>query len=477
LSKKGIHTLILESGTGMGQWLFDRRVRRLAEYEHTGDTCYPVTKTKARLLGGNSNFWTGRSERFHPSDFESHPYTPSDNPWPIAYPDLDRYYERAEMTLRVRGGLRSSFAPPRGKTLPLPPSPDISYLKDLFLQAGIQADDSPTATPARSLRFFRVQKEILPSFLKSSNGKVLTNATVTKLLVNSSGSVTGAAFSTLAGHTGVVRSRIFVVAAGGIETPRLLLLSRSDQFPTGIGNNYDRVGRFFNEHPTINFYSRIHHELRTILPTNKIGRTHQLYSHFRSDGLGAILPVFRQAWILPHHVMPSRISKLPRHIRSMFTRFVRPVLYLGVTTEMKPCPENRVTLSTHRVDSFGNPIAHLIFNFSPEDLQLLNRCRELARSILTRVGATHIYESDLAWSRHHQGTCRMGADPKTSVVDKNLKVHDCPNLYLCGAEVFVTGGAMQPVLTIAALAHRLADHLDSYLVWAYSRNFNLSRIG
>ena len=113
------------------------------------------------------------------------------------------------------------------------------------------------------------------------------------------------------------------------------------------------------------------------------------------------------------------------------------------------------------LDLFGNPIAHLTLNFSEEDHRLVERTGQLIREIFSKVGATGVYESEVAWSRHHQGTCRMGSNPQTSVVDADLRVHDCRNLYICGCDVFVTGGAMPPALTIVALAHRLADHLKS----------------
>jgi choline dehydrogenase-like flavoprotein len=126
---------------------------------------------------------------------------------------------------------------------------------------------------------------------------------------------------------------------------------------------------------------------------------------------------------------------------------------------MKISLDNRITLSKTRVDVFGRPIAHLIFNFSDEDLALLDRARALIGGWLVQIGATGVREAEVAWSRHHQGACRMGDNPRTSVVDKNLKVHESPNLYVCGSEVFSTGGAMQPSLSIAALSLRLADHL------------------
>jgi choline dehydrogenase-like flavoprotein len=128
LAGRGVRVLMLESGRGLRAWLTDPRLRSLARYEFSGDTDYPLTRTTSRVLGGNSNFWTGRCERFHPSDFDRHGYTPPENPWPITYADLDPYYDQAERLLRVRGGPRSEFAPPRKGPLPLPPSPDIAFL-------------------------------------------------------------------------------------------------------------------------------------------------------------------------------------------------------------------------------------------------------------------------------------------------------------------------------------------------------------
>jgi glucose dehydrogenase len=120
---------------------------------------------------------------------------------------------------------------------------------------------------------------------------------------------------------------------------------------------------------------------------------------------------------------------------------------------------NRVTLSNSHQDIFGRPIAHLIFNFSAEDRSLIERTRSLIRGWFSQLGATGIREAPLAYPRHFQGASRMGANPRTSVVDGNLRVHESHNLYVCGCDVFVTGGAVGPTLSIAALALRLADRL------------------
>jgi choline dehydrogenase-like flavoprotein len=294
-------------------------------------------------------------------------------------------------------------------------------------------------------------------------GTLISGVDVTRLLTNADRRITGAEITLTNGEKKVARARVFIVCCGGIESPRLLLFSRSEQFPNGIGNANDMVGRFFNEHPAVNFYGKIPHTKSTLFPSNKIGRSHQYYEDFRNDGLGSSLFVFRQAWVLPHHNMPLKLSNIPKNLLSIIGRLKKATLYAGATIEMELCSSNRVTLSRDRFDCFGNPIAHLELNFSDADLRTLESCRRYIRNFYSRIGTEEYFEAPLSWSRHHQGTCRMGSNPQTSVVDENLKVHDADNLYVCGSEVFVTGGAMQPCLTISALAHRLADHLVDHL--------------
>ncbi len=459
LAKNGIRTLVLESGGSLLRWVLDSRLKQLAAYQVSGNTNYPLKHSRARVIGGTSNFWTGRCTRFHPSDFNSHPYTPADNPWPVSYAELEPYYQKAEASLKVRGDMPSKFAPPRKQPLPLPGRSDITGLRNILRKADIVLDDSPTATPSKSIRFFRVQKEILPDFLSSASATLVSGVDVTRLIVDGDRRISGAEITLPGGEKKTARAKIFVVSCGGIESPRLLLFSRSETFPNGVGNAGGMVGRFFNEHPAVNFYAKIDHTRSTLYPSNKIGRSHQYYEDFRKEGLGSALFVFRQAWLLPHHNMPLKLSNIPRNLMSIVSRFKKATLYVGATIEMKLAASNRVVLSEDQFDCYGNPIAHLKFNYSEEDLATLQRCRDYILSFYKKIGAVDIFEAPISWSRHHQSTCRMGDSPNTSVIDRDLRVHESENLYVCGSEAFVTGGAMQPCLTIVALAHRLADHL------------------
>ncbi len=115
LSSRGVQTLILESGTGLANWLTNQRLKSLAEYEYTGDTNYPLTRTTSRILGGNSNFWTGRCERLHPSDFQSHPTHPLTIPGRSITPTLIRITTRPRSYCGSEVGRVRNF-PRRGAT-------------------------------------------------------------------------------------------------------------------------------------------------------------------------------------------------------------------------------------------------------------------------------------------------------------------------------------------------------------------------
>jgi choline dehydrogenase-like flavoprotein len=232
-----------------------------------------------------------------------------------------------------------------------------------------------------------------------------------------------------------VRARNYVVACGGVESPRLLLLSRSEHAPNGLGNQYDLVGRFFTEHPDLAFYGAVPGMLE-FLPL-EITRCHQYYELFKRKGLGSVLLVFSRS-----------------HDR-------RGVLGIGATIEMRPIETNRVTLSEDRRDLMGNPGAHLHLEFSAEDKRTLNLARCQIRSLYEQLGATGVTEEAITWSHHQMGTCRMGDDPRSSVVDRDLRLHGTSNLYVLGSSVFVTAGASHPTPLIVALAHRLAGHLTS----------------
>ena len=433
LLERGLRVLVLESGVPVEQTAaLGWNPAALDVYEMDGDPPYPLQATRLRALGGSSNLWTGRCSRLHPLDFENNAYTPPDNPWPIRYADLEAYYARAEQTLDVRGGALSEYHAPRRKQLPRGEDEHLDDLRGALADLDLTLDPSPTShAPRWRSGPLRSGRDLLPAFAESRLGALVTDATVVRLDADASGRVTGADVRSTRGERRSVRAEIFVVACGALESVRLLLLSRSAQHPVGLGNAGDQLGRGFNEHPNLSFTGELPEET----PGGALARSHQLYDAAKQAGLGSAIYVFTTSSRQPHF------------------------LAIGATLEMFPDPENRLTLAPAARDAFGSPGLRLSWRFSPQDRATLAATRENIAKLYERLAATQVEERSLSWSHHHIGGCRMGADPATSVVDPNLRVHGSANLHVLSSAVFVTGGAAHPTLAIVALAHRLADHL------------------
>jgi choline dehydrogenase-like flavoprotein len=404
-----------------------------------GRTGYPVEESRCRGLGGTSNRWFGACPRLHPLDFEPNPYTPRDGAWPIRYADLAPYYERAERTLDVRAGPLSAFHPPRRGDLPAFPDRDDGALAAHLGAVGIRVDPPPIATGAGGADRFRVTRDLLPRLTHAPGTAVIADAEVLRLVTDDSGCI-GAAL--VRGADGVIRparAGLYVVAAGGLETPRLLLLSHDRHAPSGLGNAGGLVGRFFMDHAKV--------VLRGVEPDDLpsgAGRSHQFYELFKGEGLGSV--------ILGFHATHAG---------------GRATLEISADVELAPSASNRVALATG-ADPGRDPGLAVHLDLTAPDRRTLDRLRALIRRIHADLGARDVVElpgahGEVSWLFHHLGTCRMGADSASGVADADLRVHGTVNLYVLGSAVFVTGGAANPTLTIVALAHRLADHLHARL--------------
>jgi choline dehydrogenase-like flavoprotein len=428
LVERGRRVLMLEAGPRRPPW-------RPVPDEDTPSTSgaidnYPLASSRYRGAGGTSRLWAGACPRLHPLDFQRNAYTPDGAAWPVAYADLEPHYERAEKTLRVHGGALSAHHPPRRGDLPFPPRDDNAALRTMMAAAGIAVDNSPISIGRHGRPGVRVATDLLPRFARSASAALVCGAVVTGLRLDSTGRVRAAEVRGVCGERAVAAASVFVVAAGGVETPRLLLLSRPPCAPRGVGNASGVVGRYFTEHMRVAFEGRI--ERRGLRGT---GRSHQYYEPFKQRGLGSVILGFAAG---------GRILRISADI------------------EMWPVPHNRIDLAPERRDRFGLPGLDLSLALSERDRETADHTKALIRKIYAKVGGSDVVEVTgrvSPWLSHHMGTCRMGEDPATSVTDANLRVHGSPNLFLLGSAVFVTGGAANPTLTIAALAHRLADFL------------------
>jgi choline dehydrogenase-like flavoprotein len=367
----------------------------------------------------------------------------------------------------VRGGKQSKHDPPRKIDFPLPADRNLSPLESLLKKVGIILSDVPFSTPlaydssilsGRYGPFLQMTESHLPNFQASPSGALISEVTVSRLLADEQGRIRGAEVRDLDRNVKALRARVYVVACGGLESPRLLLLSRSPTFPEGLGNHYGWVGRCFMEHRKTLYTGQVDVGWRSFNLFQITGFSYQFYKSFKEQGLGGIRLRF-------HLHGPIRWKEIyDGHSGRILDRIRTRQLVITFGAEMKPSPENRVTLDKEVKDYFGDPVGNLFLKESEDDVKTRERGKEIVRDIYRRLETQGVQESpENIWGHHHMGTCRMGDNPRTSVVDRNLRVHGTSNLFAAGSSVFVTSGSANPTLTLSALSLRLSDYLRAQL--------------
>jgi choline dehydrogenase-like flavoprotein len=490
--------LLLESG-GLE---YDSKVQSLYKGDNIGLLYEPLDLCRVRTFGGSTDprGWGGWCKPLSDMDFERRSWVPLSG-WPISKSDLAPYYPRAFATLSLHPDTER-LAEEDSRTDVLPTS-------------GVYCRNEPCPlSPAPHLgQVKQAQMSLAP------NVRVLLHANVTEIVTDDTArQVTALKVSTLAGTHLSVTAKYFVMAAGGIENARLLLLSDSVQ-KDGLANASGFVGTCFMEHPRYAWGrlsgAHIGEVVRRYDPGNVVGARRSQTSQADAQPLfGASLAITEQAqrefgllgartWILPVHQSGEReggreIKELvfwlkKRRVPSDAARRIRGILrdlpnaagavsahllaklrppkhWQFVTViEQNPDRSSRISLDTRR-DALGLRRVRLDWRVSPLVKRTLQQARELFASELRAAGLDCSVEggdgtgqnqsTDVPrWVWHHMGTTRMSADPAEGVVDANCRVHGMANLYIAGSSVFPTVGNDMPTINIVALAHRLADHM------------------
>ncbi|MFB6102324.1 MAG: GMC family oxidoreductase, partial [Haloplanus sp.] len=429
--------------------------------------------------------WQGMVMRLHERDFELHSRHRVGADWPIDYADLRPYYADAERELGVAGAADNPFSPPREEPFPLPAFPP-SHSDSIFAEAceslGLPMHSVPNARNseprdgAPACAGYGTCKPVCPSGAKytaerhvaraeAAGARVVDRAPVQRLVHGADGErIEAAVYATPDGAEHRQDARAVVLACGGVENVRLLLLSSSDAHPDGLANSSGLVGRYFMDHCFAGVGGRIDRPTRQNHVGFNTSECHALYDD--TDPLPAVKLEFL------NYAGPSPVTEalnaddwgdaLLSDLRASYGTH----LAVGGLVEQFPRAENRITLDPATTDDHGNPVPDVRWSVGSETRAAIERANEIQRAILTELDA------DIDWvvgpdetgpAFHHMGTTRMGTDPAESVVDADCRAHDHDNLWIAGSSVFPTGGAMNPTLTIAALSCRLADRLDAWL--------------
>lgn len=494
LAAPGLRLTVLESGGAVR----DREADRLGAGQSVGYPYVALQATRARGVGGTSLHWqmhsSGGDEGWiarplDQLDFEDRPGL-TNTGWPISWGDLQPYYRRAQA---ISGLGPFEYEPEgwpnsAGRPFELPADRVVTHL---FQRGARRLSESGQAVMA------------------SPDVRLIHHATVVRLVPDPNGArLNEATAATDGGRRFTVLARRFVLAAGGIENPRLLLASPRSSGETGIGNEHDLVGRFFME--------RLSARAGVVVPADRsvVAAAGLYQSHLAGGtriqgvlslapnlvreqglrnaafwvversreasavGVGSAVSVYRYArrrpleWPaigrhvvnigrdLPDVLLTAARHALPRQAHG------RAVFQLGVQAEQAPNFHSRVTLGTKR-DRFGIPQARLDWQPTEDDRTSIERSVAILGDELRAARIGHVVRrfgteqppALFGGNWHHMGTTRMHGSPQDGVVDPTGRIHSLENLFVAGSSVFPTAGFANPTLTVVALAVRLADEL------------------
>jgi choline dehydrogenase-like flavoprotein len=299
----------------------------------------------------------------------------------------------------------------------------------------------------------------------AAGARVVDRAPVQRLVHDRAGErVEAAVYATPDGTEHRQEARQFVVAAGGVETPRLLLLSRSTAYPDGLANSSGLVGRYFMDHLFAGVGGRLNVDTRQHHVGFNTSECHQFYDDTEPvNGLKLEFLNYAGPTVVGEALSSDTWGD---ELRAELERAYGTHVGMGALVEQLPRRENRVTLDPSRRDDHGNPVPDVQWSLDDGTRAALRRANAIQARVLDELGTTvewRVGPENTGPAYHHMGTTRMGAEPDESVVDARLRTHDLSNLRLVGSSVFPTGGAMNPTLTIAALALRAATGLDDDL--------------
>ena len=453
----------------------------LADYPIADDTS-PIKPILFNGIGGSTVLWSAHTPRFHPSDFRVHTLDGVGIDWPITYWDLEPYYDINDRIMGVCGIAGDPANPPRSPrpTPPLPLGPAGLRIASAFDALGWHWWPSDGAIISQDYddrlgcnhcgpcelgcpRGAKASTDITywPKAIRNG-ARVITGAAVSEITMSRAGLATGATWFAADGTQHHTSADVVVVAASGIGTPRLLLHSGDRH---GLANSSGLVGRNLMLHPIAaatgvfadsvesfignDGFSLLSQEFYETAPDRGFVRGYGVQVTRGQGPLVTSLGGFNLdiPWGAGHH---ARFEELFGRVATM-----------AITCEDLPNPANRIVLDHELTDRFGVPAPRMHYQLDSNSEAMITHGLATSRRVLEQAGCVEVLEKRLIDQAgfHLMGTCRMGIDSATSVVDHRCRAHDVANLLVVDASVFATAAAVNPTPTLQAIALRAADLL------------------
>src|SRR5271154_1159723 len=455
---------------------------------------------RSRIVGGRTNHWGRIALRFSPIDFKSYTRDGLGSDWPISYDDIAPYYDKVEGYIGVFGTKENVSSAPDGVFLP-PPKPRCTELivKKACDKLNIICIPSRMAILTKSVNGrlpchycgqcgrgcttasnFSSSQVLIPPAMETGRLTLITGAMAREITVGPDGKATGVSYIDKTTKTEMrIHARAIVVAASACESARLLLNSKSALFPDGLGNSSGTVGKYLTDSvgsdgwgtiPALEKMPPHNHDgtggMHLYIPWWKFDRKNDFPRGYHIEmGGGRDLPGVGEF----HHAcneVEGYGASLKQTLRS---RYGTSIGFAG-RGEMVPNPDTYCEIDRDVVDRWGIPVLRFHFKWSDYEIRQAKDMQDTFRAIIEAAGGVYKTKTPISGERpfgiaeggkiiHEVGTARMGADPKSSVLNGFCQTHDVKNVFVMDGAPLVTNPDKNPTLTIMALAWRASEYL------------------
>lgn len=412
--------------------------------------------------GGNTKFYGAVLYRYRATDFDGVAHADGDAPpWPFRYDELSPWYDRAEQLFNVRGALGEDPTEPKHGApysfVPVPDEPAIAQVRERLAKAGLHPSSLPLGididkwmsfgrTPydaypdARSGKMDAETCALLPA-LQFPNVSIRSGAEARKLITNEVGDRIESVEYVQGGETKAISAPLVLLAAGAVRSAALLLASKDG----GLANRSGSVGRHFMNHNSTAVIA-IDPRFRN---NSEYQKTFAVNDFYLSDGRGG--PPLGNVQLLGRVTGPVLKSNLPKVPEGILNGISRRAVDFYAMSEDLPDRNSRVRLDGQKI----------VLEWRRSNMTAMRGLVARFKESLHAAGFPFVLSRlfDQKAPSHQCGTIKMGTDPASSPVDTFGRSYDIPNLFVVDASTLVTSAAVNPSLTIAALAMRTADHI------------------
>ncbi|RXG13183.1 choline dehydrogenase-like flavoprotein [Leeuwenhoekiella aestuarii] len=467
---------------------------------------------RSRMLGGRTNHWGRISLRFGERDFKHYSYDGHGDDWPIGYEDVKPYYDKVDKLIGVFGTKENIENEPDGFFLP-PPKP---RLHELFYIKGARKSNIPVIPSRMSMLTKKINEDrgicfycgqcsracavyadfsagtclIFPAQKSGGQIDLFVNSMVREVTTNEEGKATGVSYISKDDRKEYkLKGRVVVLAASACSSARILLNSKSEQHPNGLGNSSDMVGRYLHDSTGASRSAFIPDLMnRDTYNEDGVGGMH-VYTPWWGDNKKLNFPRGYHIEVWGGLGMPSygfgfnpndlnrffnqKVGGYGNSLRKDIKKYYGSTIGMAGRGESIAMKDNYCEIDPTTVDEFGIPVLRFNYKWSEHEVNQAKHMNDSFEEIVHNMGGTMLQDAPSKASNyglenpgriiHEVGTTRMGSDPKTSVVNEFQQLHDVDNVFIVDAGPFVSQADKNPTWTILALSWRASDYIIEQL--------------